>query len=46
MNNFTDLMVLMSKSWVPITRYFYNSNKIVVLGMLGNVIAGSLAAYA
>lgn len=46
MDNFTDLMVLMSKSWVPITRYFYNSIKIVVLGMLGNVIAGSLAAYA
>ena len=43
MDNFTDLMVLMSKSWVPITRYFYNSIKIVVLGMLGNVIAGSLA---
>lgn len=45
-DNFSDLLVLMSNSWVPITRYFFNSTFIVVIGMLGNVIAGSLAAYA
>ncbi len=46
MNNFTDLFVLMGKSWVPISRYFFNSVFIVSIGMLGNVITGSLAAYA
>ncbi len=46
MNNFHDLLVLMSKSWVPMTRYFFNSIFIVVIGMTGNLITGSLAAYA
>jgi len=46
MNNFHDLFVLMSKSWVPMTRYFFNSIFIVVIGMMGNLLAGSLAAYA
>lgn len=46
MNNFHDLLVLMSKSWVPMTRYFFNSIFIVVIGMMGNLITGSLAAYA
>jgi len=46
MNNFYDLLVLMSKSWVPMTRYFFNSVFIVVVGMMGNLITGSLAAYA
>jgi len=44
--NFNDLFVLMGKSWVPITRYLFNSLFIVIFGMLGNVITGSLAAYA
>ena len=46
LNNFNDLLVLMGQSWVPITRYLFNSLFIVIVGMLGNVITGSLAAYA
>jgi ABC-type glycerol-3-phosphate transport system permease component len=45
-DNFNDLFVLMAKSWVPISRYFFNSLLIVVLGTAGNVICGSLCAYA
>mgnify|MGYP000881558962 CR=1 FL=1 len=46
LDNFSDLLVLMGKSWVPITRYLFNSLFIVLLSMGGNVITGSLAAYA
>ncbi|HKM18218.1 MAG TPA: carbohydrate ABC transporter permease [Limnochordia bacterium] len=46
LNNFNDLLVLMGKSWVPITRYLFNSLFIVLVGMAGNVLTGSLAAYA
>ncbi|MBC8553883.1 MAG: carbohydrate ABC transporter permease, partial [Candidatus Brocadiales bacterium] len=44
--NFSDLVILMGKSWVPISRYLFNSVFLVVFGMSGNVILGSLAAYA
>ena len=44
--NFRDLFALMGKSWVPISRYFFNSLFIVVFGVLGNVVIASLAAYA
>ena len=46
MDNFSDLFVLMAKSWVPVTRYFFNSLFIVTMGTAGNVIFGSLCAYA
>ena len=46
LNTFNDLLVLMGKSWVPITRYLFNSLFIVLVGMAGNVLTGSLAAYA
>lgn len=45
-DNFNDLFVLMAKSWVPISRYFFNSLLIVVLGTAGNVAFGSMCAYA
>ena len=44
--NFYDLFVLMAQSWVPISRYLFNSLLIVALGTAGNVIFGSLCAYA
>ncbi len=44
--NFQDLVVLMAKSWVPMSRYLFNSLVIVLLGTLGNLFFGSLAAYA
>lgn len=46
MDNFNDLFVLMAKSWVPISRYFFNSLLIVALGTAGNVAFGSMCAYA
>lgn len=45
MDNFNDLLVLMAKSWVPISRYFFNSLFIVAAGTAGNVLFGSLCAY-
>jgi len=35
----------MGKSWVPISRYLFNSLFIVIAGVTGNVIIASLAAY-
>ncbi len=46
LDNFNDMLVLMANSWVPMSRYFFNSTFIVITGMLGNVAAGSMAAYA
>lgn len=46
LENFYDLFVLMSQSWVPISRYLFNSLLIVALGTAGNVLFGSLCAYA
>lgn len=43
--NFRDLFALMGKSWVPISRYLFNSLFIVIAGVTGNVIIASLAAY-
>jgi len=46
LDNFSDLFLLMAQSWVPITRYLFNSLVVVVLGTAGNVLLGSLCAYA
>lgn len=46
LNNFNDLFVLMAQSWVPMTRYLFNSLFIVIMGTAGNVFFGSLCAYA
>ncbi len=44
--NFTDLFKLMSTSWVPFSRYIFNTVFISVIGTAGNLILSSLAAYA
>lgn len=46
LENFQDLFILMSKSWVPFSRYIFNTVFITVVGTGGNVIICSLAAYA
>ena len=46
LENFYDLFVLMGQSWVPVSRYLFNSLVIVVFGTAGNVFFGSLCAYA
>ncbi|HHU74322.1 MAG TPA: carbohydrate ABC transporter permease [Clostridiales bacterium] len=44
-DNFNDLMVLMSNSWVPFARYILNTVIITGGGTLGHVLVASLAAY-
>lgn len=45
LDNFSDLYVLMSSSWVPFTRYVLNTLIITGLGTVGHVLFASLAAY-
>ena len=44
-DNFTDLFTLMSDSWVPFSRYIFNTVFITICGTLGNLIFASMAAY-
>ncbi|WP_409344527.1 carbohydrate ABC transporter permease [Paenibacillus sp. MBLB4367] len=45
LNNFTDLYYLMSGTWVPFTRYMFNTFFIAFVGTAGHVVIASLAAY-
>ncbi len=45
-DNFRDLVTLMGDSWVPFSRYIFNTVFITFCGTLGNLIFGSMAAYA
>jgi len=45
LKNFRDLFILMGTSWVPFSRYIFNTVMISVLGTLGNLIFSSMAAY-
>lgn len=44
--NFTDLFSLLSDSWVPFSRYIFNTVFITAAGTFGNLVLSSLAAYA
>lgn len=44
-DNFSDLFVLMSNSWVPLSRYILNTVIITGGGTIGHVLFASLAAY-
>lgn len=46
LQNFSDLFTLMSDSWVPFSRYIFNTVLISVLGTLGNLVLSSMCAYA
>ncbi len=46
LKNFSDLFRLMSTSWVPFSRYIFNTVFISVVGTAGNLVFSSLAAYA
>ncbi len=46
LDNFRDLFVLMGNSWVPFSRYAFNTLLITLLGTAGHVILASLGAYA
>lgn len=44
--NFRDLFRTMADSWVPFSRYMFNTILLSVVGTLGNVLLSSYAAYA
>ncbi|MCD7712950.1 MAG: carbohydrate ABC transporter permease, partial [Firmicutes bacterium] len=46
LKNFSDLFSLMADSWVPFSRYIFNTVFISVAGTFGNLVFASLAAYA
>ena len=45
-DNYADLFTLISNSWVPFSRYLANTVFITVVGTIGNVLLGSMAAFA
>lgn len=45
MNNFQDLLVVMSSSYVPFTRYVFNTVLTTFVGTVGHLIVGAMAAY-
>ncbi|MCL2078452.1 MAG: carbohydrate ABC transporter permease [Oscillospiraceae bacterium] len=45
LENFSDLFVLMGDTWVPFSRYIFNTVIITGGGVVGHVLCASLAAY-
>jgi ABC-type glycerol-3-phosphate transport system permease component len=43
--SFTDLFVLMTDSWVPFSRYIFNTFFVTIAGTTGHVLIASLCAY-
>lgn len=46
LTNFRDLFILMNSSWVPFSRYIFNTVLISVLGTFGHLLLASMCAYA
>ena len=46
LKNYSDLFTLMNDSWVPFSRYIFNTVLVSVCGTTGNLFFASLAAYA
>ena len=46
LKNFRDLFTLMNISWVPFSRYIFNTVLVSVAGTFGHLFLASLAAYA
>lgn len=46
LSNFSDLFTLMNISWVPFSRYIFNTVLTSVAGTFGHLILASLASYA
>ncbi len=44
-DNFKDLFTLMGDSWVPFSRYIFNTVFLTLCGTVGNLIFASMAAY-
>ena len=45
-DNFKDLFILMGDSWVPFSRYIFNTVFITACGTVGNLLLASMTAYA
>lgn len=45
MQNFKDLSILMANSWVPFSRYIFNTLFITAAGTIGHIILASMCAY-
>lgn len=45
LDNFRDLLTIMSQSWVPFTRYLFNTVFITVVGTAGSLFFSSMAAF-
>jgi ABC-type glycerol-3-phosphate transport system permease component len=45
LNNFRDLTLAINTSWVPFSRYVFNTVFIMVLGTTGTVVIGAMAAF-
>lgn len=45
LNNFRDLAIIISDSWIPFSRYIFNTGFLTVLGTVGTVILSSMAAF-
>ena len=46
LKNFSDLFTLMNDSWVPFTRYIFNTVFTTVMGTFGHLFIASMCAYA
>ena len=46
MDNFSDLFLLMGQSWVPFSRYIFNTVFMTLLGTVGHILFASMGAYA
>jgi len=46
LSNFSELFSLMNESWVPFSRYIFNTVFITAAGTAGNLLLASMAAYA
>lgn len=44
-DNFYDLLLIFSDSWVPLSRYVFNTVFVALTGTVGHVILASMAAY-
>ncbi|MGL6174401.1 MAG: carbohydrate ABC transporter permease [Cellulosilyticaceae bacterium] len=45
LNNFFDLGVVLGESWIPLSRYIFNTAFLTLIGTTGTVILGAMAAY-
>jgi len=45
LNNFQDMFILMSKSWVTFSRYIFNTVFITVVGTIGLIVVASMGAF-